>query len=166
MNVTFEPVQETHIPVLLDIYNWYIANSTATFHMNPLPMREFHEMLMATDDRFLTTSRSIRCDGILCGYVYFAPYKKREAYRKSSEITIYLHPDQVGKGIGRLAVAEMEKIARDNGVHTLLSVICGENEGSIALFEKTGYEKVAHMKEVGMKFGRLLDVVIYQKIFQ
>lgn len=164
MNITFEPVLESHIPELLEIYNWYIANSTATFHTNPLPMSEFHSMLMSTDDVFLTTSRTIRCDGVLCGYVYFAPYKKREAYRKSSEITIYLSDAYVGRGIGRLAVAEMEKIARDNGVHTLLSVICGENEGSIKLFDRCGYEKVAHMKEVGIKYGRLLDVVIYQKM--
>lgn len=164
MTIDFAPVQASEIPAHLDIYNYYVKTSTATFHLEPRVESDIREMLMDKDSEYLTEARTIFFDGTLCGYVYFAPYKKREAYKASSEITLYLHPDFTGKGIGSVAVAYMETLARSAGVHTLLSVICGENEGSIRLFSKCGYDKVAHMKELGRKFGRLLDVVVYQKM--
>jgi L-amino acid N-acyltransferase YncA len=49
-------------------------------------------------------------------------------------------------------------------MHVLMATICGENDKSIRLFEKNGYFKCAHYKEVEEKFGELLDVVAYQKI--
>ncbi len=48
----------------------------------------------------------------------------------------------------------------------LVATICGENAASIGVFAKNGYEKCAHYKEVGQKFGQLLDVVAYQKILR
>lgn len=98
------------------------------------------------------------------GYVYFSPYKKREAYMGTSEVTLYLLESKTRRGIGLDALSMIERRAEQAGIHTLLSVICGENEGSIRLFEKCSYEKCAHMKQVGRKFGRYLDVVIYQKL--
>jgi phosphinothricin acetyltransferase len=49
-------------------------------------------------------------------------------------------------------------------VHVLIASICGENTGSIRLFESLRLDKCAHFREVGEKFGRRLDVVYYQKI--
>jgi len=46
----------------------------------------------------------------------------------------------------------------------LLAIISGDNESSVQLFEKSGYEKCAHFKQVGEKFNKILDVVSYQKI--
>ena len=43
---------------------------------------------------------------------------------------------------------------RERSFHTPLGGIALPNEASIALHEKFGYEKVAHLKEVGWKFSR------------
>ena len=45
----------------------------------------------------------------------------------------------------------------------LMGIISGDNAGSIKLFEKAGYEKCGHFRQIGEKFGRILDVVAYQK---
>lgn len=37
------------------------------------------------------------------------------------------------------------------------------NAPSVALHEKLGFEKVAHFKEVGFKFGQWLDVGYWQR---
>ena len=58
----------------------------------------------------------------------------------------------------------MEQVARSNGIKVLIGIISGENQPSIRLFEKCGYEKCGHYRQVGEKFGRLLDVVSYEKI--
>jgi L-amino acid N-acyltransferase YncA len=60
----------------------------------------------------------------------------------------------------------LETIAKNNDISILIGIIAGENNSSIGLFEKSGYEKCAHFKEVGEKFNKVLDVVAYQKILK
>jgi phosphinothricin acetyltransferase len=45
----------------------------------------------------------------------------------------------------------------------LIGTLCGENYASIRLLEYMGYTKAAHLRNVGEKFGKILDVVMYQK---
>lgn len=45
----------------------------------------------------------------------------------------------------------------------LVGILCGENPASIRLMEKSGYFRCAHLKNIGEKFGRILDVVMDQK---
>jgi len=98
------------------------------------------------------------------GWVILARYKPREAYDGSAEVTIYLDPQYPRRGVGSAALTFIEKTARDRQFHNLLAIICGENTGSIRLFEKHGYSKCAHYHQVGQKFGRWLDVVSYEKL--
>jgi len=164
MGIAYERVEPAHIGDLKEIYNHYVLNSTATFHYEPRTDADMTEMLIQHDPEYLSEAFLIRWDGEIAGYGYFAPYKKREAYKCSSEVTLYLKEGFTGRGIGPQTLSMMEERAKDAGMHTLLSVICGENTASIRLFEKAGYDKCAHLKEVGKKFGRLLDVVMYQKM--
>jgi phosphinothricin acetyltransferase len=46
----------------------------------------------------------------------------------------------------------------------MIGVITATNTASIALLEKAQYEKCAHYRQVGEKFGQVLDVVSYRKI--
>jgi phosphinothricin acetyltransferase len=77
---------------------------------------------------------------------------------------LYLRPEFSGKGIGSDVLVFLEKFAIGNGIRVLIASISGENSASIKLFTRAGYEKCAHYREVGEKFGRILDVVDYQKI--
>ena len=58
----------------------------------------------------------------------------------------------------------LEKTAFKHGIKVLIGIISGDNQSSIKLFEKCGFEKCGHYKQVGEKFGKILDVVSYQKI--
>ena len=99
-----------------------------------------------------------------CGFVYLSQFRKREAYDRTAEITVYLKPDYIRKGIGKLTLVHMEDIARDAGISVLVGIISGDNMDSIALFKKMGYWQCAYYRQVGEKFGRIMDVVVYQKI--
>ncbi|MGE5582408.1 MAG: N-acetyltransferase family protein [Bacillota bacterium] len=162
--IDFQPAAEDQVPVLLSIYNYYILNSTATFHKHPLSRAEMKALLFSDDPRYPSF---IIYDGEnICGYCLLKRFHEREAYNGTGEVTIYLNPGCQRKGIGGLAVDYLEEVARKNQFHTLIACICAENEGSIRLFASKGYEKCGHFKEVGRKFGRLLDVVYYQKILE
>lgn len=161
-NYKFEKVKEEDLPHLLDIYTYYVLNTTATFHEKPLSIDEMKELVVFKDIKYETFVIKGRT-GIL-GYVILTQHKKREAYDSTGEVTVYLKSDCISKGIGSLAVNFIEDVAKKKGFHVLIATICGENQKSIRVFEKNGYVKCAHYKEVGRKFGNWLDVVAYQKI--
>ncbi|UGU15995.1 N-acetyltransferase family protein [Sinomicrobium kalidii] len=161
MNITFEELQEKHLHKVKEIYDWYIKNSTATFHTEPVQTDELKEFIYTGHPRY--ASYLIYADGDLAGYCFLTPYKKRQAYNRTAEVTIYLKPEFNKKGIGKTALDYLEQKARQNGLKNLLGIITGDNEGSIALFKKCGYTRCARFKNVGEKFGKVLDVMGFQK---
>lgn len=159
--IYFENTKASDVEVLKEIYTYYIDNSTATFHIGNISNTEMNDILFSSDPAY--GSFVIRDDNNTLGYVLLSPYKKRQAYRRSAEVTIYLNPNFTGKGIGTKAIDFIEKIAKEREIKTLLSVICGENTSSINLFKKCGYHECGYLKNVGEKFGRTLDIALYQK---
>lgn len=158
----FEEINERHLSEVLEIYNYYALNTTATFHAHALSTDQMRELVFFENPGYKTFV--INKDGSICGYAVIAQHKNREAYDGTAEVMVYLKPDYIGKGLGSSAIRYIEEYAKSNAFHVLLAVICGENDKSIKLFEKNGYTKCAHYKEVGKKFDRFLDVVSYQKI--
>ena len=108
----------------------------------------------------------IKCDNSACGYCYLSQHNKRSAYDRTAELSLYLKPEYSGKGSGKITIEKIEKIARANGIKNLIGIIAEENIQSVNLMNKCGFVKCAHFKKMGEKFGRILDVVAYQKILE
>jgi phosphinothricin acetyltransferase len=161
-SVSFKPYDETYLPEILDIYTYYIVNSTATCQITPIDMDAMRQILEPESPRY--KSFVILEDGVLCGYALFTRFKTREAYNDTAEATIYLRQGYTGKGIGGLALELIEKEAKAAGIHVLVALISSENSSSIRLFEKCGYFKCADFKECSFKFGRYFGLVCLQKI--
>ena len=161
MNLRFEDLKEHHLPEVKSIYDWYIQNSTATFHTQPIQIEELKEFIFIGHPRY--RSYLIVCENETAGYCILTNHKKRQAYDRTAEVTIYLKPDFHKRGIGKAALAHLEKEAKTVGLKNLIGVITGDNITSMALFEKCGYTTCAHYKNVGEKFNKVLDVVAYQK---
>jgi L-amino acid N-acyltransferase YncA len=161
-NIKFNEIKAEHLPKVLEIYTYYVLNTSATFHAHTLNLNEMKDLVIFDSPKYKTFV--IYDEDILCGYVILTQHKKREAYDGTAEVTVYLKHDYVGKGIGSLAVIFIEDYAKTKELHVLVATICGENSKSIKVFERNGFVKCAHYKEVGRKFGQLLDVVAYQKI--
>lgn len=162
MNLKLIDLKESDFNLVKEIYDYYILNSTATFHKNLISIEELKSLILISHPKY--KSFLIDYEGKTCGYCYISQYKNRQAYDRTAEITIYLKPDYSGKGIGEETLKLLETVAKKNAICVLIGIITGENQASIRLFEKCGYEKCAHYKKVGEKFDRLLDVVAYQKI--
>ncbi len=162
MQLTFTPVTENNLAAILAIYNHYVLNSTATFHEHLLDLDEMRQILFYNDSRY--GAFLIKQADEVCGYCILARFHEREAYRGTATVTVYLDPAWVGRGIGRAAIDFLEAEAVKREFHALLAVICAENTASIKAFQRAGYEQCGCFREVGKKFGRLLDVVYYQKL--
>lgn len=161
MEIKFREITASDFLAIKEIYDWYIENSTATFHTEPIQLKELQEFVFVNHP--LYKSFLILHDHETAGYCFLTYYKKRQAYDRTAEVTLYLKQEFHHKGMGRMAMDYLEERAREVGLKNLIGIITGENHGSIALFEKSGYTKCAHFKNVGEKFDRILDVVAYQK---
>ncbi len=160
-NIEFRPLSHSDLTEVKLIYDYYIQNSTATFHTEPVGIDELASVIPIAHPRY--SSFLIYCNNRLAGYCYSTYYKNRQAYNRTAEVTVYLKPEFLGMGIGTKALKVMEEELPKAGVYVLLGVITGDNHESIALFSKMGYTQCANFKRVGEKFGRILDVVVYQK---
>lgn len=157
----FRPVTREDFDTILGIYNDYVLNSTATFHNVPLVPEELAEFLFVGHLKY--PAFMILENGEPIGYCFLTQYKKRQAYDRSAEVSVYLKPGFTGRGVGSLAIAHLEAAAKRAGIRVLVGTICGENTASIRLMEKAGFSRCARLKNIGEKFGRVMDVVMYQK---
>lgn len=143
-----------------EIYNHYVVHSHATFEERPVAVSD-----MAT--RVSTISRDwpfIVCEkeGELVGYAYAAPWRSRSAYRFSVETSVYLDARSRGRGVGTALYEVLLVDLRARGLHAAMAGISLPNEASERLHRRFGFAKVAHLKEVGYKFDRWIDVAYWQ----
>ena len=147
------------------IYNHFIETSIITFEEEAVSAEEISARITQTYSENLPYLVA-EDNGCVKGYAYASKWKGRCAYRYTVEVTVYLDPTAIGKGIGsRLYEALFERLAAQN-YHMAIAGISLPNEGSIALHEKFGMEKVAHFKEVGYKFNRWVDVGYWQGLIK
>lgn len=162
MKCDFAKANETHLETLATILNYYVANTTVTFHKEAISAEGMREKIFFDKPWYAAFVMVVNEEVI--GYCAVSPWKKQEAYRNTAEVNIYLRHDVMGKGIGSEAILYLEQFALDNQIHTLIAGLCSENIPSRKLFERNGYEHCATFKEVGRKFDRLLDTIYFQKI--
>ncbi|KWX73851.1 GNAT family N-acetyltransferase [Paenibacillus jilunlii] len=160
--LSFTELGEGHLAEAVNIYNYYVLNTTVSFHTEPLDEAAMRESVLSGDPRF--KSYAILENFEMQGYVLIARHKNKQAYDSSGEISIYLKPGSGGRGLGGKALSFIEERAAGLGFHVLVATVCADNEPSRRLFTRHGYEQSALFKEIGSKFGRWLDIASYQKI--
>ena len=146
------------------VYNYYVTTSTATFQTEPLDAGAWAADAVTGEPGRHAAWAVEDEKGAFAGYLLVTPFKSRCAYRDTAEVTVYLDPASTGRGLGGAALDHAEAHARRAGLHALLAVVCAENDASLRLFERRGYERCALLREVGTKFGRRLDVVYLEKL--
>ncbi len=147
---------------LLEIMNYEITHNTATFDLQKKTPEEWQQWMAmhGRDNHPLLVAEE---DGRAVGYASLSPYREKEAYRTTVELSIYVHPDYRRRGIARaLMEAILAAAKQDPAIHTVVSVITGENAASIRLHEQMGFRYSGTLHAVGQKFGRWLDIVNYE----
>ena len=150
------------LSAMLDIYNYEVKNGTATFDVEPRAGAVGEAWFAAhnTGNHPLLVAEE---DGEAVGYASLSPYREWEAYAQTVELSIYVDAAHRRKGVGdQLMQAILDYARQREDIYTVVSVITGDNEKSIRMHKKYGFEDCGRLKEVGMKFGHRLDVVNLQ----
>ncbi len=160
--ITLRPYRSTDAAALLDIYSHYVANSPATFDLEPPAHEAFstrienivgqgHPLVIAQDEN------------TIAGYAYTSTYRSRPAYRFTCETTLYVAPDRRGQGIGSLMLAHLIEQARTRGFNQMVAIITSTSTGSIALHRKFGFQILGEFPELGFKFGQWHGITHMQR---
>lgn len=151
------PVTLEDAGAIVDIYNYFITETTVSFEMRPLSVEEMAGRIrdISADFPYFVYEEDDR----VLGYCYAHQWKERAAYSKTLETTVYLHKDATHRGIGSLMVRHLVDLCRAQGYHALIACITEGNEASVRMHEKIGFRKVAEYSQVGRKFGKWLGVV-------
>jgi phosphinothricin acetyltransferase len=157
------PVRSPDAAAIAELYNHYIAETIVTFEETPVPVEEIAKRI--EDIRAAELPWLIAEDGDqLLGYAYASPWRVRRAYRFSVEVTVYVAPGRARRGIASKLYSQLLPILQSKGIHCAMGGIALPNDASVALHEKFGFQKAAHLKEAGFKFNRWIDVGYWQRM--
>lgn len=146
--------------IINDIYNYYVLHSTCTYQTEPDTIENRSVWFDQHNKDYPIIVAQI--DHIVIGWASISKFRNREAYNPTVENSIYIRHDKLSNGIGAVLLEELIRLSKLIGYHSMVAGISFDQEISIKLHKKFGFEKVAHLKEVGYKFNKWLDVVYYQ----
>jgi phosphinothricin acetyltransferase len=161
--ISFRPATEQDQEAIMDIYNDAVVNTTATFDTEKRTIekqlrwfrnhKSNHPVFVAVEDEKVA------------GWASLSAWSDRCAYEGTVEVSVYIHPGSRGKGIGKKLLQIITEEGRKAKNHSVISRIAAENEVSIHIHESLGYKHIGIMKEVGLKFGRYIDVCMMQYLY-
>jgi len=153
-------MSEDHGPEIMEIFNHYIENTFAAYPETPLPAPAFAMFLQMTKGypafAIMDGSRTV-------GFCFLRAYNPMPAFRATAEITSFIHPEFTGRGIGKTALSKIEESAREAGISRILASISSLNDGSIRFHRAHGFSECGRFHSVGVKRGKVFDVVWMEK---
>lgn len=148
------------LETIIQIYNHAVLNSTATFDTEVKSKTESVQWFKEHVDRYPILG-AIK-DQELIGWGAISKWSPRKAYSITGETSLYISSDMQGRGYGTALLKALLVEAKEKKFHSLMARIVGNNEGSIRLHERFGYNLIGVMREAGSKFDQLHDVYLMQ----
>jgi len=151
------------VDAITEIYNDAIVKTVATFDTTPKRQEEQERWFKARGGMYpiLVAEQDHR----IMGWAALSQWSDRCAYAETVEISLYVRESHRGQGIRRRLLHAIIDEGRKAHVHTVIARIADGNRASIHLHESEGFRHIGVMREVGRKFGRLLDVYLMQLLY-
>ncbi len=149
------------LPAIRAIYNDAVLNTTAIWNEQPVDLGNRQAWFSARHAQGYPILVSVENDEVT-GYASFGDWRPFEGFRYSVEHSVYIRSDQRGKGLGPLLMQALIERARQCGKHVMVAAIESGNLASIRLHERLGFITTGQMPQVGIKFGRWLDLTFMQ----
>ena len=154
---TIRSARADDLPAVIDIYNYEVEHGVATFDTVPWTLEDRAPWFAAhasPQHPLIVAEES----GRVVGWGSLSAWSDRCAYARAAEVSVYVHQDHRGHGIGRALLADLIARGRAAGLGVLLARIESSGGASLALHRAFGFQPIGTMRRVGEKSGRLLDV--------
>jgi L-amino acid N-acyltransferase YncA len=146
------------------IYGHHVLNGLGTFEETPPSDADIADRIAGVLSHGLPYLVAEDEEGRVLGFAYASPFRPRAAYRYTAEESVYVHPNHIGRGVGKALVAEVIAICEAMGLRQLVAVIGDSaNVGSRALHRSLGFTEIGIGRAFGFKHGRWVDIVQMQR---
>jgi phosphinothricin acetyltransferase len=151
------------LPRIVAIYNATIPSRMVTADLEPVSVEsrqgwfEQHQ----PDLRPLWVAERA---GEVIAWLSFSSFYGRPAYARTAEVSVYVDQRVHRQGIGASLLDSAIAHAPGIGVCRLLGFIFAHNAPSLALFERSGFERWAHLPGVAVLDGVERDLVIVGRV--
>jgi L-amino acid N-acyltransferase YncA len=155
--VVVEELRPEHWPEVARIYADGIATGNATFETD-VPSWEEWDRSHLREHRFVALR-----DGVVVGFLAVSSVSDRCVYGGVVENSVYVDEQARGQGVGRLLLERLIASTEAAGIWTIQTGIFPENEVSVRLHERVGYEVVGRRKRLGKLHGVWRDVLLLER---
>jgi phosphinothricin acetyltransferase len=163
MDLNVRPAIEGDIPVLTDIFNYYIKNSYSTYRENPVTidfmLDQFEQYDLIGPYRMMVAE----FEGKILGRAGSSRYRELEVFDKTVEVGISVVPEVIGKGVGSSLYSSLFDVLSKEDLHLAVAGIALPNDGSVALHKKFGFTDVGVFDEYALVNGRFHSSLWMQK---
>ena len=149
-------------PGLAALLNHYIRETTITFTTREKTDQALARDLAARQSAGLPWIMAEGPGGLI-GYVTAAPFRQGDGYAQTLEHALFVAPGAQGAGVGQALMAALEARLTAHGAVSIVAGISAENDRALAFHRQLGFAKVGHVARAGVKFGRMIDLVLLQK---
>jgi L-amino acid N-acyltransferase len=146
---------------ILQIYNDAVAHTTAIWNEQLSNLESRLAWLAERQTSGYPVLVAAEASHIL-GYASFGPFRPWDGYRHTVEHSVYVDGTSRRRGVAHALMHELIARARVMAMHVMIAGIEATNEPSLKLHSRLGFEKVGHLRAVGRKFDRWLDLVFMQ----
>jgi phosphinothricin acetyltransferase len=158
------PAEATDLDSLLDLRNYYIFHSYATFDETPKSREAVRAWIdsfgLAGPHRLFVAIEA----GRLLGFVSSQSYRDHPAFHKTIETSIYVAPEAVGRGVGLALYESLFAAISGENLHCAVVGIALPNEASVRLHAKLGFTEVGTFVDYAIKNGRYMSSVWMQRM--
>jgi phosphinothricin acetyltransferase len=151
-----DAIPEADAQACVEIHTPFVRDTATSFEEVAPTVDEFRDKIRGITDTHAWLV--IEIDGRVAGYAYGSTHRPRDAYRWTTEVTIYLGPNHRGKGVGRRLYGELLARLRSQGYHLAVAGITLPNEASVGLHRAMGFQPVGTFHRIGYKLGAWHDV--------
>lgn len=161
--IAIRDVRAEDAPAIRRIYGHHVLTGIGSFEEAAPDEAEMAGRVRAVGEAGLPWLVAER-GGVLLGYAYASAYHARSAYRFTVQDSVYVAPEAMGQGVGRVLLQALIDRCAAMGYRQMVALVGGsDNAGSIGLHTALGFRTCGVAEAVGLKFGRWLDVVMMQK---
>jgi phosphinothricin acetyltransferase len=157
--ITHRIARREDLAEIVAIYNSTVASRMVTADTEPVAVESRNHWFEA----HLPSSRPLWVvdrEGRVAAWLSFSSFYGRPAYRRTAELSVYVHEDFRQQGLGRYLLTQALLEAPALGVDTLLGFIFGHNLPSLALFGAFGFLRWGNLPKVAVLDGVERDLVI------
>jgi phosphinothricin acetyltransferase len=163
--VVVRPSREADVPAMLAIYLHHIRHGVDARTAGGVETPDADDIKRRRKNMLrgrlphLVAERA----GLVIGYAYAVPFRKRPAYRYAVKHSIYVHYEHLSRGVGRLLLPALIDACAAAGYRQMIGYIDAANQASMRLHESFGFQQVGYLPMIGYKFGHWTDSVMMQR---